>query len=268
MKSFSQFPFRRFAVTLCLIGLLAGCSRGTAALTPAASATPAVPTATPLPPTATPLPAALVVNQDSISLIEFDAELKRFQESGEAAQALSPEDQRTRVLDDLTDQLLLAQAASEGGFGVDDATLKARVEALTAQLGGQQALLDWQQRNHYTPDSFNQALRRSLLAAHQRDQIMAETPKTAEQVHARQILVLDEGLARSIVDNLKAGADFATLAFQYDAQTGGDLGWFPRGYLIRPEVEKAAFELHPNQVSDIITTDYGYHIVQVIERDA
>jgi peptidyl-prolyl cis-trans isomerase C len=65
----------------------------------------------------------------------------------------------------------------------------------------------------------------------------------------------------------QAGANFATLAFGYDLSTGGDLGWFPRGYLTQPAVEEAAFSLQSGEVSAIIETDFGYHIIQVIERD-
>jgi peptidyl-prolyl cis-trans isomerase C len=87
-------------------------------------------------------------------------------------------------------------------------------------------------------------------------------------VHARQILVLTEAAAQQVLQQFnQAGANFATLAFGYDLSTGGDLGWFPRGYLTQPAVEEAAFSLQSGEVSAIIETDFGYHIIQVIERD-
>jgi peptidyl-prolyl cis-trans isomerase C len=55
---------------------------------------------------------------------------------------------------------------------------------------------------------------------------------------------------------------------QVDPDTGGELGWFPRGYLFLPEIETAAFDLQPGEYSPVIKTAYGYHIVYVIERDA
>jgi peptidyl-prolyl cis-trans isomerase C len=67
---------------------------------------------------------------------------------------------------------------------------------------------------------------------------------------------------------IQAGADFDALAFQYDPLTGGDLSWFPRGYLTQASVEEAGFALQPGEISSLIHTDFGYHILKVIERDA
>jgi len=90
---------------------------------------------------------------------------------------------------------------------------------------------------------------------------------TAEQVHARQILVDSENMALAVLRRLEVGTSFSDLAYEYDPLTGGDLGWFPRGYLFQPAVEEAAFALEPGQYSGVIETNYGFHIVGVIERD-
>ncbi len=58
-----------------------------------------------------------------------------------------------------------------------------------------------------------------------------------------------------------------TLASEADPVTRGDLGWFPRGYLLQPEVEEAAFSLQPGEVSQVIKSAIGFHLVQVIEKD-
>ncbi len=68
---------------------------------------------------------------------------------------------------------------------------------------------------------------------------------------------------------LKAGGDFPTLARKYSddgsSREGGDLGWTTRGSFV-PEFEAAAFQLEINEVSDIIETDFGYHLIQLLER--
>jgi peptidyl-prolyl cis-trans isomerase SurA len=73
--------------------------------------------------------------------------------------------------------------------------------------------------------------------------------------------------ADSLVRVLRAGADFATLArrFSDDSATrdsGGTLGWFRRGTMVKP-FEAVAFRLRPGAISDVVETDFGYHIIQV-----
>jgi len=48
---------------------------------------------------------------------------------------------------------------------------------------------------------------------------------------------------------------------------GGELGWFPRGYLILPQIEEAVFNLQPGEYTEVIESVYGFHIVQVLERE-
>ena len=100
-----------------------------------------------------------------------------------------------------------------------------------------------------------------------RDHILSELPGTAEQVHARQILLYNLDEANEVHAQLAAGVDFATLSEQYDPVAKGDLGWFPRGYLLDPKIEEVAFSLQPGEFSQVIETAVGFHILQVIERD-
>lgn len=95
----------------------------------------------------------------------------------------------------------------------------------------------------------------------------------AEQVHARHILLADPTTAQQVRRMLEAGEDFATLAAQYSHDQftrgrGGDLGWFARRLLAWPEVEEAAFALQPGQISEVVQSPMGCHIIQVVERDA
>ncbi|HTX78810.1 MAG TPA: peptidylprolyl isomerase [Longilinea sp.] len=243
--------------------LLAGCT----GLFVKSTITP-IPTEVPTP-TATPEPLAASVNGEGITLAEYQSELQRFQGAVTGTATPVPDDQaKTQVLDDLIDQTLLEQGARKDGYTADDATLQQHIDALVEQLGSAQALTDWEMANFYTDQSFKQALRRQIAAAWERDKIVALVPTTADQVHARQILVLSSSLASQIYNQLKAGADFATLAYVYDPLTGGDLGWFPKGYLTQSAVEDAAFSLQPGQYSEVLQTDFGYQIIYVIERDA
>jgi peptidyl-prolyl cis-trans isomerase C len=181
---------------------------------------------------------------------------------------MTSEDQRKIVLDELVGQTLLSQAARDNGFVLAESDLQSRITALANKMGGADALAQWQTAHGYTPAQFESSLARSIAADWMSARIQAEVPTTAEQVHARQILVFDEDSAQAAISRLKAGTEFATLAYRYETVTGGDLGWFPKGYLTAPEVEEAAFALQAGEVSGIIKSSIGYHIVQVIERDS
>lgn len=99
-----------------------------------------------------------------------------------------------------------------------------------------------------------------------------------EQVHAAHILFKTEGkdeaavrrTAEAVLAKAKAGADFAALARQYsdDEATkdrGGDLDYFGRGAMV-PEFEEVAFSLPPGTLSDLVKTQYGFHIIKVLEK--
>lgn len=251
---------QRLLLVLCLAAILTACSSSPADPLPTAALPSAAPTAT-----VASIPMAVTVNGEGIPVDEFEAELTRYR-------AVHPEatlDQATSaVVDSFVAELLLSQGAEAAGFRLDDEALQVRLEALTTQAGGPDALAAWQAEHGYTSESFRQALRRQIQAAWMRDQIAASVPLTAEQVHVQQILLYNEEDARAVLARLQAGADFYELAATYDPLTRGELGWFPRGYLPEPAFEEAAFALQPGQVSDIIQTEAGYHIIMVVERAA
>lgn len=102
-------------------------------------------------------------------------------------------------------------------------------------------------------------------------QINEEVGQSAEQVHASHILVGTQELADSIYDQLLGGADFADTATEQStdtgtAPTGGDLGWFPRGIMVA-QFDDVAFSLPPGDTSEPFQTEFGWHIVNVLEHD-
>ncbi len=103
---------------------------------------------------------------------------------------------------------------------------------------------------------------------------------TPEQVRASHILLKTEGKddaavkkqAEELLAKIKAGADFAELARQKSedeasAKKGGDLDYFGKGQMV-PEFDNVAFSLQPGQLSDLVKTQYGYHIIKVVDRKA
>jgi peptidyl-prolyl cis-trans isomerase C len=225
-------------------------------------------TFTPEPPTATPVPMALTVNGEGIPVVDFNADVQRYLTSqGSLGKTVSAQEAANAVKDDLTAQLLLAQAARADGFTLDEAGLQARVESLATQVGGVDALSTWESAHGYTDEAFRSELKRAAESAWMRDKIIAAVPSTAEQVHVQQILLYNQDKAQSFLIQLNGGADFDELASQADPLTRGDLGWVPRGYLLEPKIEEAAFGLEVGQHSDVIATDVGFHIVRILARD-
>jgi parvulin-like peptidyl-prolyl isomerase len=128
------------------------------------------------------------------------------------------------------------------------------------------------QNARFSEQDFRRLLETSLYRERVEEALRAEAPATAEQIHARHILVETEEEAQAVLDRLAKGEDFADLAAELSQDTsnseeGGDLGWFGRGRMV-PEFEEAAFALQPGQTSGIVPTDYGFHIIHVEGYDA
>ena len=111
-----------------------------------------------------------------------------------------------------------------------------------------------------------------LLQEKLKDQITADVPHTEKQIWARHILVSDPTVAATVIERLKSGEDFATLAKELSEDTGsapngGDLGWFGTGAMV-PEFETAAFALEKpgDYTTEPVKSQFGYHIIQLIAK--
>jgi peptidyl-prolyl cis-trans isomerase D len=107
--------------------------------------------------------------------------------------------------------------------------------------------------------------------------------RTPERIHVRHILISTEGKsdaekkalkakAEDILKQLKNGADFAELAKKDSddkgsGEKGGDLDWIVKGQMQVPEFEAAAFSLKPMELSPVVTSSLGYHIIQVLAKE-
>jgi peptidyl-prolyl cis-trans isomerase D len=108
-----------------------------------------------------------------------------------------------------------------------------------------------------------------------------EEYRTPERVRARHILLSTankpkdevpkiQAQAEALLKQIKSGGNFEELAKKNSqdpgsAPKGGDLGWVSRGQMVKP-FEDAVFTLKPNEISGVVTTEYGFHIIQVLEK--
>ncbi len=206
-----------------------------------------------------------------------------------------------RVLDNLVSRELLLQEAKAAGITATDAEINKQLADLKAKFpspekfqeelkneGMTEAELTQRARDAFIVQKFVETKIVNGLAVSEAeekafyDQNQAQM-KRPERVHVRHILVkADKGAsdvekqkakakAESLLEKIKAGGDFAKLAEENSDDPGskvrgGDLGWVPRGQTVAG-FEAAAFGLKkPNELSGVVETEYGYHIIQLIEH--
>jgi hypothetical protein len=108
-------------------------------------------------------------------------------------------------------------------------------------------------------------LRKKLFEA-----VTADIALEQDQLWARHILVATEEEARAVIERLNNGEEFGALAAELSQDTGsgangGDLGWFVKGAMVAP-FEEAAYALEVGEISEPVQSDFGWHIIQLIDR--
>ncbi len=206
---------------------------------------------------------------------------------------------RLKVLDVLIDQHLLWRAAQSDNMVVNDETLNKAYQQYVAGFENESMFQLKLKQSGLTEDIFRDNLRKKLSAQHWLEESVFKNIDVTEeeitqfyevnksqfmqpeQVRASHILIqvpedAEEEVAaaaRSRIENIKQqldnGAVFAELAREKSedssASRGGDLGYFPRGQMV-PTFDKAAFSLSPGQVSDIVRTQFGYHLILLADK--
>ena len=125
-------------------------------------------------------------------------------------------------------------------------------------------------RSGLSEDEYRRMVEASVLSSKLRTEFEKQVPTTADSAHFRQILVGSDAKAQEIRDKLDAGEDFATLAAQNSLDTstkesGGDVGWIPRGVL-EPSMEELIFPLKPKEITNIPISQ-GVFIIEMLEKD-
>ncbi|MFN8499198.1 MAG: peptidylprolyl isomerase [Anaerolineae bacterium] len=224
---------------------------------------------------------AALVNGDPVSMSDYQrttAEARNFltkEQNVDVNTAQGAEALKTlnnQVLEGLIADVLVQQYAKKNNISVSDDELKASIDKLVNEMGGQAKFEASLSSRSMTLDSFTAMQRAQLLGNKVRDAVTKDVPQTQEQVHARHILVQTNEDAIKVLKRLEGGEDFAKVAADVSqdpgtAKSGGDLGWFPRGVMV-PEFDKVAFsQTKDTKFSSPVQTQFGYHIIQVLEKD-
>ena len=268
--------------------------------------TPAPPPA--LPPAPKPVPAALPdvlarVNGEAVSKAEFENAIRTLE--ARAGQGV-PFEKRNEVYRQILDQLvgfkLLVQETKVRKMTVPDAELEAQIAQMRQRFPNEEAFTKALADQKVTLDKLKQDMRSQMLVSKIIETEVAPTVSVTdkdiqafyeqnkerfnepEAVRASHILIrfpqnADAAAkkqartqAEAVLGKLKAGGDFAALAKEFSQDTGsaangGDLGFFPKGQMV-PAFDSVAFTLKPGQLSGLVETQYGYHIIKGGERRA
>ena len=175
---------------------------------------------------------------------------------GNEAHQAPPEVKREQIIAYLADIILVSQAADKNKLR-DDPAFKQRQAFVSNKI------LMGMMLTKRAKDAASDAEMRKVY-----DEAVKPMAQE-EEVHARHILVETEEEAKAILEQLKAGADFATLAKEKSKDPGGadggDLGFFAKGQMV-PEFSEVAFKMFEGQLSNPVKSQFGWHIIKMEEK--
>jgi peptidyl-prolyl cis-trans isomerase C len=285
-------------------GTPAAGSAVTPAPAPAAAATPQPPPPVPVPAAPVPekLPAIVArVNSEDVKKVDLDLLVSNLRAQNQNHPI--PAERRNEILRGLLDQLvtytLLKQEAAARNITVAAAEVDQEIESMRKQAGGEAGFKQKLKERGMTMARLRSDAQTQMAIAKMMNAQVASAPpatdaeakdfydknpdkfKRPESVRASHILIgvpkeasdadRKSALARieQVLKRAKAGEDFAVLAREHSqdgsAANGGDLDYFVKGQMVQP-FDQVAFSLKPNDISDVVTTEFGYHIIKVIDH--
>lgn len=244
-----------------------------------------------------------IINGKAITRQEMDQEIARFREHLASMGRPLSDEQLPGLQKDVVEELitteLLYQQSEKAGIKVDEAAFNAQMESWNKRFPTEEARQAYLKKMNFSEEDLKVRFRRGMAISQFIEKQLG--PKAAvddketkayydahpaefkmpEQVHASHILIkvdptADEATkaeARKKIESIQAslnkGEDFAALAKEKSAcpsaHKGGDLGYFSRGQMVKP-FEEAAFALKPGEVSGPVETNFGYHLIKVLDK--
>lgn len=246
---------------------------------------------------------AAIVNGTVITREEFNREMEpiqqRMQAQGADKDPSKVSEIRKKVLENIIERELLLQESKKSGIKVDDAMLEKRLADIRKQFPSENEFAQMMKQMKLTEAEFKSQLRKQMsIQEFVEKQLVSKIKvtdeetkayydansdkfKQPEQVKASHILMManakdddaKKAEARKKIEDvekrLKNGEDFAELAKAVSEcpskEQGGDLGTFSRGQMVKPFEDKA-FALKPGEMSGIVETEFGFHIIKVSDK--
>lgn len=243
-----------------------------------------------------------IINGSAIGKDEFDREMKLFTERyGDRLGSLKDSEMlavKKKILEGIIERELLFQESKRSGIRVEDDKIKEQLAKIKQQYPSEETFKEVIKRVNLTEEEVIFQIRKGLsiqrLISERFDKIEVteeeakayydnnkEVFKTPEEVRASHILIkTDPGMdsakraearkkIEKVRERLRKGEGFAELAQEVSEgpsrSRGGDLGYFRKGQMIKA-FEDVSFAMEPGQVSDIVETRFGYHIIKVTGR--
>ncbi|HSX14541.1 MAG TPA: peptidylprolyl isomerase [Candidatus Saccharimonadales bacterium] len=169
-------------------------------------------------------------------------------------------DLKSQVIDQLKADEVTRQLIAKNKIKVTDKEVNDQLAQITQSAGGDQKVREVLTKYYgWTYNDLKRKVKFQLEKQKLQDKITSDASADAQA----------KAKAQDVLNQINAGGDFAELAKKYSqdstAANGGDLGFFGRGQMVK-EFEDAAFALQPGQVSGLVKTQYGYHIIKVTDK--
>lgn len=235
------------------------------------------------------------VNGDVISKTEFDKNFDMYKKvyekqygedimSKDAGNGMTFEEViKEQVLEKLILEKIILDYAEKNEIAVTEEEVNEQVNNYKEVLESKEKYKEFLTENNMTEEYFKEGIKKEMIIDKYRVNYIEglkidekEAKKHFEEnkdnyikVRASHILVETEEKAKEVLEKINNGEDFHALAGKESIDTatsvkGGDLGYLVKGMI--PEFDDTIFSLEPGEVSDVIASDYGYHIIKVEER--
>ena len=235
------------------------------------------------------------VGEHPIPMDDFDRNLgmiqERYAEMGFKPEGAQLDELKKNVVNNLVEKELLYQESRSKDISVDDDIVEEELDQIRNSFADADAFDEAVQQMGYSIDFLKKEIRTNMAIQALLDQELAAKAEvsedeiktfyeskpdnftTPEQIRASHILIGPDSGGLDKIKEIRAsvakGGDFEQLAKEHSdcpsGQNGGDLGYFGRGQMV-DAFEKAAFALEINEISDIVETRFGYHIIRLEER--